>query len=76
MNRIKSTLTALLLAGSFQASAADQTILNSSYDIARELFVAYNLCLLSIGNKKQGRRSKLNSRTLDHRLKRVLFCKA
>ncbi|CSD27941.1 Uncharacterised protein [Vibrio cholerae] len=34
------------------------------------------LCLLSIGNKKQGRRSKLNSRTLDHRLKRVLFCKA
>ncbi|GHZ48067.1 thiosulfate ABC transporter, periplasmic thiosulfate-binding protein [Vibrio cholerae] len=42
MNRIKSTLTALLLAGSFQASAADQTILNSSYDIARELFVAYN----------------------------------
>ncbi len=76
MNRIKSTLTALLLAGSFQASAADQTILNSSYDIARELFVAYNPVFAEHWQQKQGRRSKLNSRTLDHRLKRVLFCKA
>ncbi len=42
MKRIKSALAAILIAGSFNASAADQTILNSSYDIARELFAAYN----------------------------------
>lgn len=59
MNRIKSTLTALLLAGSFQASAANQTILNSSYDIARELFVAYNPVFAEHWQQKQGRRSKL-----------------
>ncbi|EGQ8322946.1 thiosulfate ABC transporter substrate-binding protein CysP [Vibrio cholerae] len=55
MNRIKSTLTALLLAGSFQASAADQTILNSSYDIARELFVAYNPVFAEHWQQKTGK---------------------
>ncbi|KQB05612.1 thiosulfate transporter subunit [Vibrio metoecus] len=55
MNRIKSTLTALLLAGSFQASAADQTILNSSYDISRELFVAYNLVFAAHWQQKTGK---------------------
>ncbi|CSC14921.1 thiosulfate ABC transporter%2C periplasmic thiosulfate-binding protein [Vibrio cholerae] len=55
MNRIKSTLTALLLAGSFQASAADQTILNSSYDISRELFVAYNPVFAAHWQQKTGK---------------------
>lgn len=55
MNRIKSTLTALLLAGSFQASAADQTILNSSYDIARELFAAYNPVFAEHWQQKTGK---------------------
>ncbi|ENM5785827.1 thiosulfate ABC transporter substrate-binding protein CysP [Vibrio metoecus] len=55
MNRIKSTLTALLLAGSFQASAADQSILNSSYDISRELFVAYNPVFAAHWQQKTGK---------------------
>ncbi|EEZ01305.1 sulfate and thiosulfate binding protein CysP [Vibrio sp. RC586] len=55
MNRIKSTLTALLLVGSFQASAADQTLLNSSYDISRELFVAYNPVFAEHWQQKTGK---------------------
>lgn len=39
---LKSIIGTLLLSGAVQASAADQTILNTSYDIARELFAAYN----------------------------------
>ncbi|TPE47185.1 sulfate ABC transporter substrate-binding protein [Maribrevibacterium harenarium] len=39
---IRSLLGTVLLTGAVQASAADQTILNTSYDIARELFAAYN----------------------------------
>lgn len=35
-------LGALLVSASFQASAADQSLLNTSYDIARELFASYN----------------------------------
>ncbi|MGB2079836.1 MAG: thiosulfate ABC transporter substrate-binding protein CysP, partial [Vibrio sp.] len=42
MKLLKSAFVSVLLAGSFNASAADQTILNSSYDIARELFATYN----------------------------------
>lgn len=42
MKRIKTAFATLLIAISFNASAADQTILNSSYDIARELFATYN----------------------------------
>ncbi|GLT13718.1 thiosulfate ABC transporter substrate-binding protein CysP [Vibrio algivorus] len=42
MKRIKTAFATLLIASSFNASAADQTILNSSYDIARELFATYN----------------------------------
>ncbi|ODC03274.1 thiosulfate transporter subunit [Terasakiispira papahanaumokuakeensis] len=33
---------ALLVSASLQASAADQSLLNTSYDIARELFASYN----------------------------------
>lgn len=39
---IKSVAGALLLGSAVNASAADQTILNTSYDIARELFASYN----------------------------------
>lgn len=39
---IKSVAGALLLGSAVNASAADQTILNTSYDIARELFATYN----------------------------------
>ncbi|MCB5161145.1 thiosulfate ABC transporter substrate-binding protein CysP [Marinomonas algarum] len=39
---IKSILGTVLLSGAVHASAADQTILNTSYDIARELFATYN----------------------------------
>ncbi|BDX01648.1 thiosulfate transporter subunit [Marinomonas pontica] len=39
---LKSIIGTLLLSGAVQASAADQTILNTSYDIARELFATYN----------------------------------
>ena len=42
MKFIKSALASLLAVGSLNVSAADQTILNSSYDIARELFASYN----------------------------------
>ncbi|SJL84498.1 thiosulfate ABC transporter substrate-binding protein CysP [Vibrio palustris] len=38
----KTLLASVLLASSFAASAAEQTLLNSSYDIARELFASYN----------------------------------
>lgn len=39
---LKTIIGTLLLSGAVQASAADQTILNTSYDIARELFATYN----------------------------------
>ncbi|MGL4380102.1 MAG: thiosulfate ABC transporter substrate-binding protein CysP [Vibrio sp.] len=42
MKRIKLSISAVLLANSLQALAAEQTLLNSSYDISRELFAAYN----------------------------------
>lgn len=42
MKFIKLALASLLAVGSLNVSAADQTILNSSYDIARELFASYN----------------------------------
>ena len=51
--KMKSALAALLIAGSFNASAADQTILNSSYDIARELFASYNLLFAEHWKEKQ-----------------------
>jgi sulfate transport system substrate-binding protein len=38
----QSIAGAVLLSGAVHASAADQTILNTSYDIARELFATYN----------------------------------
>lgn len=38
----KALLGTLLLGASLNVAAADQTLLNSSYDIARELFNAYN----------------------------------
>ncbi len=54
MKKMKSALAALLIAGSFNASAADQTILNSSYDIARELFAAYNPLFAEHWKEKTG----------------------
>lgn len=39
---IKALLGTLVLGTSLNVTAADQTLLNSSYDIARELFNAYN----------------------------------
>ena len=42
LKRMKSLATVLLLGASVNAAAADQTILNTSYDIARELFATYN----------------------------------
>lgn len=55
MKRIKSVLTVLLIASSFNASAADQTILNSSYDIARELFATYNPMFAKHWEEKTGK---------------------
>ncbi len=54
MKRIKSALAVLMMSGSFHASAADQTILNSSYDIARELFAAYNPLFAEHWKEKTG----------------------
>lgn len=42
MKSIKHTLSLGLMALSFSAFSAEQTLLNSSYDVARELFAAYN----------------------------------
>ena len=55
MKKMKSALAALLIAGSFNASAADQTILNSSYDIARELFASYNPLFAEYWKEKTGK---------------------
>lgn len=55
MKKMKSALAALLIAGSFNASAADQTILNSSYDIARELFASYNPLFAEHWKEKTGK---------------------
>ncbi len=54
MKIIKSAFTALLLATSVNASVADQTILNSSYDIARELFASYNPIFAKHWQEKTG----------------------
>ncbi|MFV0447895.1 MAG: thiosulfate ABC transporter substrate-binding protein CysP [Vibrio sp.] len=55
MKKMKSALATLLIAGSFNAVAADQTILNSSYDIARELFAAYNPLFAEHWQEKTGK---------------------
>ncbi len=54
MKLIKSALASLLMIGSLNVSAADQTILNSSYDIARELFSAYNPLFAEHWQQKTG----------------------
>ncbi|EKO3707351.1 thiosulfate ABC transporter substrate-binding protein CysP [Vibrio metschnikovii] len=54
MKFIKSALATLLMVGTFNVSAADQTILNSSYDIARELFNAYNPLFAKHWQEKTG----------------------
>lgn len=54
MKFIKSALAGLLMVGSLNASAADQTILNSSYDIARELFASYNPLFIKHWQEKTG----------------------
>ncbi|UWN51162.1 hypothetical protein ASALC70_03387 [Alcanivorax sp. ALC70] len=55
-------LTAVLLSVASLAGA-QQTILNSSYDIARELFQAYNPEFQATGRKKPVRTSPSNSPT-------------
>ncbi|MCF7352616.1 thiosulfate ABC transporter substrate-binding protein CysP [Vibrio sp. CK2-1] len=54
MKKMKSVFAALLIASSFNASAQDQTILNSSYDIARELFATYNPIFAKHWQEKTG----------------------
>ncbi|WP_068716586.1 thiosulfate ABC transporter substrate-binding protein CysP [Vibrio tritonius] len=52
----KSLLSAVLFAGSMtSAFAADQTLLNSSYDIARELFASYNPVFQKHWQEKTGK---------------------
>lgn len=51
----KLLLGAVLLTGTVQASAADQTILNTSYDIARELFATYNPIFAKHWEEKTGK---------------------
>ena len=54
--KIKSRLlaSAILLGSAFNAVAEEQTILNASYDIARELFAAYNPIFAEHWQEKTG----------------------
>lgn len=53
---IKTVLAgALALGGSIQANAEDQSILNASYDIARELFATYNPVFAEHWQEKTGK---------------------
>ncbi|MDI5836617.1 thiosulfate ABC transporter substrate-binding protein CysP [Shewanella xiamenensis] len=51
----KALLGTLLLGASLNAAAADQTLLNSSYDISRELFSAYNPVFAKHWQEKTGK---------------------
>ncbi|MFV0595030.1 thiosulfate ABC transporter substrate-binding protein CysP [Shewanella sp.] len=51
----KALLGTLLLGTSLNVAAADQTLLNSSYDIARELFNAYNPVFAKHWQEKTGK---------------------
>ena len=51
----KALLGTLLLGASLNAAAADQTLLNSSYDISRELFNAYNPVFAKHWQEKTGK---------------------
>ncbi|MFL7865867.1 thiosulfate ABC transporter substrate-binding protein CysP [Vibrio cincinnatiensis] len=55
MKVIKSALVTLFMAGSLSVSASEQTILNSSYDISRELFSAYNPLFVQHWQAKTGK---------------------
>ncbi|MCG3744608.1 sulfate ABC transporter substrate-binding protein [Vibrio cincinnatiensis] len=55
MKVIKSALVTLFMAGSLSVSASEQTILNSSYDISRELFSAYNPLFVQHWQEKTGK---------------------
>lgn len=52
---IKSFIATLLIGGSANVSAADQTMLNTSYDIARELFASYNPLFAEHWQEKTGK---------------------
>ena len=52
---IKALLGTLFLGTSLNVAAADQTLLNSSYDIARELFSAYNPVFAKHWQEKTGK---------------------
>jgi len=52
---IKALLGTLILGTSLNVTAADQTLLNSSYDIARELFNAYNPVFAKHWEEKTGK---------------------
>lgn len=54
MKFIKSALAGLLMVGALNVSATEQTILNSSYDIARELFASYNPLFIKHWQEKTG----------------------
>ncbi|MGL4578951.1 MAG: thiosulfate ABC transporter substrate-binding protein CysP [Shewanella xiamenensis] len=51
----KALLGTLLLGASLNAAAADQTLLNSSYDISRELFSGYNPVFAKHWQEKTGK---------------------
>ncbi|MGL4221720.1 MAG: thiosulfate ABC transporter substrate-binding protein CysP [Shewanella sp.] len=51
----KALLGTLLLGASLNVAAADQTLLNSSYDISRELFNAYNPVFAKHWQEKTGK---------------------
>lgn len=52
---IKSFIATLLIGGSANVSAANQTMLNTSYDIARELFASYNPLFAEHWQEKTGK---------------------
>ena len=56
--RLKTTLTALVLASSTLASA--QTLLNGSYDVAREFYKDYNAAFVAHYKKTTGKDVKID----------------
>ncbi len=55
VNFMKTLLATLVLGTSLNVAAADQTLLNSSYDISRELFNAYNPVFAKHWQEKTGK---------------------
>ncbi|MFA5633326.1 MAG: thiosulfate ABC transporter substrate-binding protein CysP [Porticoccaceae bacterium] len=57
---IKTALGVALVSTSLQVLAADRSILNSSYDVARELFAAYNELFAEHWHNKTGETVEIN----------------